>query len=63
MTPEKKVSIHLKGVFDCWEYGVYVDGESLRDVVYKALGAEAIEARPCDIWLNITLPEQGVDVR
>ena len=63
MIPEEKVSIHLKGVLDCKNYGVYVDRASLDSIIYDVLGAEPIENRPCDIWLNITLPEQGVDVR
>lgn len=63
MMPEKKVSIHAKGVFSAYEYGLYVDGSNLEGIVRAALGDEAIENRPCDIWINVTLPEQGVDVR
>lgn len=63
MMPEKKVSIHVKGVLDAHEYGLYVDGAKLSEIVHAALGGEDIENRPCDIWINVTLPEQGVDVR
>jgi hypothetical protein len=63
MMPEKKVSIHAKGVFSAYKYGLYVDGSSLEGIIRAALGDEDIDNRPCDIWINVTLPEQGVDVR
>jgi hypothetical protein len=63
MMPEKRASIHIKGVLSAHDYGLYVDGASLSDIVYSALGGEDIDNRPCDIWVQITLPEQGVDVR
>lgn len=63
MMPEKKATIRAKGVLMAREYGLYVDGARLEDIIYAAVGGEPIDNRPCDIWVSVTLPEQGVDVR
>lgn len=61
----KKVTktVHIKGVCEMRQYGIYVDGVSLVEIIRAAMENKDVENRPCDIWVGITLDEQGVDVR
>ena len=62
MKEEIKVTYSIKGVMELREWGMWIDGELLTDILKSALPNE-IEKRPCNIWVSIQLPEQGVDVR
>lgn len=63
MLEEIKVTAHIKGNLDVKEWGIYIDGKPLEEIFREALKDEAVDSRPSDIWIGITLEAQGVEYR
>lgn len=61
--PKVDKTVHIKGVCEMREWGIYIDGVNLIDIINAAMGNKEVTNRPCDIWVGITLQEQGVDVK